>query len=139
MATIYADTSSALDSHLKSFATTNSLAVQWENKTSKRPNGTHLRQSLLPVESVQAELGSTGQDYNQNIYQVDVVVRADDGKKELYTKLDLVADHFARGTVLTYNSQKIRITRVEFSPLVFDTDFVYIAVSVTAENYTPAR
>ena len=139
MATIYADISSALDSHLSSFATTNSLTVQWENKTSKRPNTTHLRQSLLPVESIQAELGDTGQDYNQVIYQVDIVVRANDGKKELYTKADLVADHFARGTNLTYNLQNIRITRVEFSPLVFDTDFVFIAVSITAENYTAAR
>ena len=97
--------SSALDSQLNDFAVANSLTVQWENKTSKRPNGTHLRQSLLPVESMQAELGDNGQDYNQVIYQVDVVVKSNDGKKELFAKADLVADYFARGTVLTYNSQ----------------------------------
>jgi hypothetical protein len=88
---------------------------------------------------MQAELGDNGQDYNQVIYQVDVVVKSNDGKKELFAKSDLVADYFARGTVLTYNSQSIRVTRVEFSPLNFDVDYVFIAVSITAESYTTAR
>jgi hypothetical protein len=139
MATIYQDMSAALDSHLNDFATTNTVEVIWENKIEKRPNGTHLRQFLLPAESIQVELGNAGQDYNQVIYQVDVGVRTDNGKADLFNYADLLADHFARNTVLTYNSQSIRTTMVEFSPVVFDTDFSYLSVSITAETYTPAR
>lgn len=139
MSTIFSDISSALDKHLSIFATANSLTVQWENVTTRRPAEVHLRQTLLPVETVQAELGSAGQDYTQVIYQIDVVAPLDEGKKDLYVNADLVADDFARGTILTYNTTRLRITGVERAPIIFDTDFVFTPVTITAETYTPAR
>ena len=105
----FTDISAALDSRTDLL----SLPTAWENGDYTPENGTlYLRTTLLPADTVQSELGSTGLDEHSGIYQIDVLAQSGGGKGQAIIQADLVADQFARGTVLTYNGVNVRIGSV---------------------------
>ena len=106
--TVFRDIDAALDAQLNTL--TGLPPVAWENKSYTPTMGTlYLRPTSLPGTNAQSSLGTTGQDRNIGIYQVDVMAKLGTGKKLSTAMADSIADHFKRGSILTYNGLSVRI------------------------------
>ena len=136
---IFLDTSAALDSNLNDMP--GKPDVAWENFPFEPAVGTlWIRPTILPGDTVQASLGTTGQDMSQGIYQVDVFAEAGAGKNEAVAMADKIADQFKRGTILTYNDLKVRISAVSRQASVNNSDgWFQIPINVVWISYTEAR
>ena len=134
MSTYFNDMQAALDTHLDSM---DSTPIAWPNVPYEPSAGTvFLRPNFLPTETVQASLGSTGKDETNAIYQVDVVFPRGSGRTTL---TDTIADHFKRGTVLTYNGTSLRVRSVSMGPAILDGAWTFVPVSIDVQTYTGAR
>lgn len=135
MATVFNDIQSALDNRLNSY--TGDYEVAWPN-TSFEPEAdqTFLSPSFLPADTLQASLGSAGKDNTQGVYQIDVVYPAGTGRT---TIPDELADHFKRGTVLSYNGVNVRVRSVSIAPALTEGAFHFVPISVDFYTYTDAR
>ena len=134
MSTYFNDMQAALDTHLDSM---DSTPIAWPNVPYEPSAGTvFLRPNFLPTETVQASLGSTGKDETNGIYQVDVVFPRGSGRTTL---TDTIADHFKRGTVLTYNGTSLRVRSVSMGPAILDGAWNFVPVSIDVQTYTGAR
>lgn len=134
MATYFNDIQAALDTHLDGM---DSTPIAWPNiNYEPTTRTTYLRPRLLPASTIQASLGGSGKDVTDAIYQIDVVQPAGEGRTDLF---DTIADRFKRGTVLTYNSVKIRVRSVEMGSAIIDDAWYFVPVSVTIQTYTEAR
>ena len=138
MSTVFSDISAALDARLNSLS--GSAPIAWPNTVFKPTKGTlYLRPSLLPVSSAQIGLGSAGLDEHAGIYQVDVYAPSGKGRNEAETKADSVADHFKRGTDLTYNGVTVRLGDTSRNEgLIVDDRFV-ISVSINYSAHVDPR
>ena len=135
---VFADIDSALDARLNTLASPPPVA--WENKTYEPSMGTlYLRPTSLPGESKQATLGDNGTDENVGVYQVDVFAKLGLGKKAAIVQADLVADHFKRGTLLTYNSRNVRIKSASRKVGAPDNGWYKIIVEIVYVSFTQAR
>lgn len=135
MATHFNDIQAALDGRLDSY--TGDYEVAWPNTNFEpQANQTFLSPSFLPVETIQASLGAEGKDNTTGIYQIDVVYPAGSGRS---TIPDGLADHFKRGTVLSYNGVNVRIRSVSISPALTEGAFHFVPISVDFYTYTDAR
>jgi len=142
MSSSFRDMSAALSVNLNVYAVANSVAVAWENHQYSPVTGTkYLRETLLPADTVQVELGSTGIDETLGIYQVDVFAPANStaGKSEAVNLADGVADQFNRGLVLTYNSVNVRIRSVSRGAGTIDGAWFIVPVFVSFKSYTQPR
>jgi len=137
MATHYSDISAALDGRLDALGE----LVAWENRHFEAPTDDtlFLRQTNLAGDTVQAELGTNGQDFSIGIYQVDIIGTFGKGKAPLYALSDAVCDHFARGQVMTYNGIKVRVRGNKRGAMVTDEQQAMIPVEIFYEAYTAAR
>ena len=108
---VFTDISAALDGRLNTLA--DSPPVAWENKEYTPTKSTlYLRPTNLAGSTTQSSLGTSGEDMNEGVYQVDVFAPAGRGKKAANDAADGVADHFKRGTDLTYNGRTVRVRSV---------------------------
>ena len=134
MSTYFNDMQAALDSQLDSL---DSTPVAWPNVPYEPSAGTvYFRPSLLPGDTAQVTLGATGQDETNAVYQIDVVVPRGTGRP---TQLDTIADHFKRGTVLSYNGTKLRVRSVSIGPAILEGAWYFVPVSINVQTYTGAR
>jgi hypothetical protein len=114
--------------------------VAWENIDFAPTQGqTYLRPTVLPSDTVQAELGDQGRDYHTGIYQVDVMAEAGEGKNAAYVLADSIADHFARGTDLTYNGVVVTIQQTKRLTGRTDSGWFMVPVEINFFSYTAAR
>lgn len=135
---VFTDIQAALHSHLNTMA--GKPPIAWENSEYQPTAGTlFARPSLLPGESVQATLGTDGQDSNVGVFQVDIFGPIDLGHGETVAMADTIADHFKRGTYLTYNSRVIRIRSVSRGAAGRDDNWYQIPVEINYIAYTAAR
>ena len=85
----------------------------------------------LPSRTVrQAGLGNSGYDVHNGVYQVRIYGDAGKGPGEVEAKADAVADHFARGTDLTYNGVDVRLGNVSRNAGIIEDDRYVVAVSI---------
>lgn len=134
MSTFFNDMQAALDARLDGM---DSTPVAFANIPYEPSASTvYLRASFLPGETLQASLGGSGKDETNAIYQVDVVVPRGTGRP---AKLDTVADHFKRGTVLTYNGTSLRVRSVSIGPAILEGAWYFVPVSINVQTYTGAR
>lgn len=86
--------------------------VGWEN-TDIEPtvDELYLRVALLPVPTQYPCIGQNTEAYEQGIFQVDVLGVAGEGRGVVQAKADAIITYFARGTLLTYDSQNVRIEK----------------------------
>ena len=141
MSTAYRDIS-ALSVNLNVYAAANSISVAWENKKFNPVTGTkYIRETLLPADTVQAELGTTGMDETLGIYQVDIFAPTDSdlGKSEAINIADGVADQFIRGSSLTYNGVNVRIRNVSRGSGTVDGAWFIVPIFISFRSYTTAR
>jgi|TARA_R110000822_G_scaffold50546_1_gene131899 hypothetical protein len=135
MSTYFNDIEGALMTRLSTLA--NSPAVAYPNINFEPTLGTaYLRANMIPVDTVQVSLGTSGKDETSGILQIDVVQPAGEGRSTLP---DNIADHFKRGTVMTYNGVNIRVRSVSISSPIRDEAWYFIPVSINFQTYTEAR
>ena len=135
MSTFFADMQTALDTRLSTLS--GGYDIAWPNINFEPDAGsTFLRPSFIPGDTLQVSLGASGRDETIVIYQVDVVTPRGSGRSPL---TDNIADHFARGTVLTSNSTKLIVRSVSIGPSINDEAWHFVPVSITAQIYTEAR
>lgn len=135
MATNFNDIQAALDTRLSSLS--GGYDVAWPN-TNYEPagNGTFLSPNFIPEETLQVGLGANGKDETNGIYQIDVVYPAGQGRS---TIPDSIADHFKRGTVMTYNGVSVRVRSVSIEQAITEGAYHFVPVSVNFQTYTDAR
>ena len=134
MSTYFNDMQAALDARLDSM---DSTPVAWPNIPYEPSAGTtYVRPQFLPAETVQVSLGASGKDETNAIYQVDVVYPRGAGRTTL---TDTIADHFKRGTVLSYNGTSLRVRSVSIGPALLDGAWTFVPVSIDVQTYTGAR
>ncbi len=135
MATHFNDIQAALDNRLNTFS--GGYDVAWPN-IRYEPSGTatFLSPNFIPEETLQVGLGANGKDETNGIYQIDVVYPAGQGRSSVP---DSVADHFKRGTVMTYNSINVRVRSVSVAQAITEGAYHFVPVSVSFQSYTDAR
>jgi hypothetical protein len=135
MSTVFNDVQTALDARLASLS--GGLDIAFPNiPYEPAANETYLRASFLPAEVVQAALGASGKDRIEGIYQVDVFTVAGTGRTNIP---DTIADHFKRGTNLTYNNNTVRIINVSINPVIISGSWQQVPVQIDFYSYMTAR
>jgi hypothetical protein len=132
---IFNDIESAFTNQLATL--TDAPDIAWPNINYKPKAGTaYIAGFMLPGEFVQASMGATGKDVQVGIFQVNVYVPAGIGRSALP---DAIAEHFKRGTVLSYNGTSIRIRAASIGPAGVDGAWYIVPVSINYQTYTEAR
>lgn len=135
MATYFNDIQAALDNRLNTLS--GGYDIAWPNiKYEPAGNETFLAPNFIPDEMVQVGLGSNGKDEMNGLYQVDVVYPAGQGRSSVP---DSVADHFKRGTVLSYNGTNVRVRSVSIAQAITEGAYHFVPVTVNFQTYTDAR
>ena len=136
---VFVDISAALSGHLETMV--GLPPVSGENFEYAPVLGTlYIRETLLPAGSTQATLGDSGLDMNLGIYQIDVFAQAGEGKKAALEMADTIANHFKRGTDLTYNGRVVTITKVSRQVAANSAEGWYqIPLDVSYKSFTQAR
>ena len=135
---VFNDIQAVLHSHLNTMA--GKPPIAWENSNFEPTTGTlWARATLLSGASTQATLGTDGEDSNVGVFQVDVFSPIDEGHSEAVTMADTIADHFKRGTYLTYNSRTIRVRSVSRGAAGRDNNWYQIPVEINYIAHTQAR
>lgn len=138
MSTVFSDISAALDSQLNTLS--GSSPIAWQNTVFKpAKSNLYLRPSLLPVSSAQIGLGSAGLDQHTGIYQVDVYAPSGNGRSQAEVKADSVADHFKRGTDLSYNGVTVRLGDTSRNQGLMVDDRFVISVSINYSAHVAPR
>tara|TARA_R110001632_G_scaffold129769_1_gene243840 strand:- start:312 stop:719 length:408 start_codon:yes stop_codon:yes gene_type:complete len=132
----FTDISAALDSRTNSL----SLPTAWENLEFTPTTGVlFLRPTLMPAYTEQAGLGANGLDEHGGIYQIDIIAPSANGKGTATIKADVIADHFKRGTLLSYNGVNVRITKSSRGLGKRDEAFFVIPIFITYQVFTQPR
>lgn len=135
MSTFFNDMQAALDARLETL--TGSYDIAWPNVPYEPVSGTtYLRPTFLPAETIQASMGDSGKDLTVGLYQVDVFSDAGSGRSSIP---DAIANHFKRGTNLTYNGITLRVQSVSILPAVIDGSWQQTPVSISFYIFTDAR
>lgn len=136
---VYLDISAALDSNLNSMS--GKPPIAWENVAYEPTPGTlFARPTLIPGDTTQASLGTSGTDENIGIYQIDIFAEAGQGKNEAVVMADTIADQFKRGTYLTYNSRTVRIVNASRQAMINNADgWAQLPVVITYISFTEPR
>lgn len=135
MSTYFNDIQQALDVRASTIST--SLPIVYENDGYEQVADTdHIRANHLFGDSGQLSMGDSGKDLTDGIYQLTVFRKKGGGRA---SDLDVIADHFKRGTILTLNDSVIRVRRVSLSRVIFDTNFSQSPISVYWQVISNAR
>ncbi len=138
MSTVFFDIGAALDSRLNTLA--GSAPIAWPNRAYTPIQGTlFLQPDNLPGPVRQAGLGNSGYDVHNGVYQVRIYGDAGKGPGEVEAKADAVADHFARGTDLTYNGVDVRLGNVSRNAGIIEDDRYVVAVSINYRVHAVPR
>ena len=138
MSTVFSDISAALDVRLNTLS--GSSPIAWENIAYKPVKNTlYLRPTHLPAPTVQSGLGTAGIDEYLGIYQIDVFAMAGEGRGKAEAKVDLIADHFKRGTDLLYNGVYVRLGNVSRNSGLIDEDRFVISVTINYMAHVAPR
>lgn len=107
----------ALNTHLAALVLTPVHAIAWENKTYTRVIGTpFLEPSVLPNRTDVAAIGANAPRRHRGIYQVAVYGAQNVGEIPGTEIADRIVEHFAHGSVLAYESVRVRIGSFDGSP-----------------------
>tara|TARA_B100000795_G_scaffold201045_1_gene154781 strand:- start:119 stop:526 length:408 start_codon:yes stop_codon:yes gene_type:complete len=132
----FTDISAALDARTNSL----SLPTAWENIAFTPTAETlYIRPTLMPADTVQAGLGSNGLDEHVGVYQIDIIAPGSKGKGQATIKADVIADHFKRGVVLTYNGVNVRLSKTSRGLGKRDEAWFVIPIFITYQVFTLPR
>jgi hypothetical protein len=131
--------SAALDAHISTFATTNSIDVAWENIKYTQTNANYLQVTNIPGASIQLGIGGNGLISNGGIYMINIFTAVDKGKGPGLELVDLLANHFVQGSILSYNGTDVHIGNVSLVNGLNDGAFFYYTISVSYEEFSNGR
>jgi len=135
---VFIDISAALDGQLNTMASLPPVA--WENTTYEPVVGTlYLRPTNLQGATVQSSLGTSGTDETIGIYQVDIFAPAGKGKNAAVVMADNIANHFKRGTRLSYNSRIVTVTSAQRGGSLNADGWFMLSVEIIYRSFTEAR
>ncbi|MCG8608957.1 MAG: DUF4128 domain-containing protein [Pseudomonadales bacterium] len=138
MSTHFLDISAALSGRLNTL--TDLPPVAWMNRIYSPVDGTlFLKEFWMPGEVEQSDLGTSGRDFHQGIYQVNIFCPTNNAKNEGLVLADRIADHFARSTTLTYNDVNLRITKTKIVGGAPDGAWWIVPVEIHYETYLSPR
>ena len=129
----FIDMETALISRLNTI--TGNPDIAWPN-IEFRPSGEYLRPAFLPSDTIPAALGASGLDETNGVYQVDCFTERGAGRSTL---VDTVADHFKRGTVITYGSVNMRVRSVSIGASRDEGAYYVTPITVNWQTYTEPR
>jgi len=139
MSTAFFDITAALDDNLNTMVA--KPPVAWENRPFTPVMGTlYIRPTHLPAITEPETIGSSGEDLNIGIYQIDVFSESGKSKKELLEMADQVVDQFKHGKILTYNGVNVEIESVSLRSFNNNSDGWYqVAIEVKYYSFTARR
>ena len=91
--------------------------------------------TILPIQPIQAELGSTGAFLHEGIYQVSVYYPKDNGSAELNRKADEIAAVFKSGVTFEWEATCVRINNIGRNPLRINKGWAILDLSIDWSSY----
>ena len=126
--------SAALSSQLKTLPSLPPVA--WENAPFAPVEGTlYLRESYMPANTIAVGIETTSNSNFAGLYQVSVMAELDDYKLEAQTMADSIAAHFARGTVMIYEGQSVRVETVSIAPAIIGGGWYHVPITIDWRSF----
>ena len=126
--------SAALSTHLQSMPSLPSVA--WENAPFDPVAGTvYISEHYLPANTSAVGVEDGSSDHFVGVYQLSIHANSGAYKLEAQTLADSIAAHFARGTSLTYEAQKVRIEVSSIASALQQGDRYMIPVSINWRSF----
>jgi hypothetical protein len=105
--------------------------VASENSEYAKTVGTGwLRETFLPAEPMQADLGTSGRNRFSGIYQIDVFEETGKGSNAAETMAETLLVAFKRGTTMASSGVTVRVEKAWRSPAVQEGDRYQVPVTV---------
>lgn len=125
----------ALDVPLKT-GSFGGLPVFLENSTSIPDISTpFLSGTLLPVQPVQSELGPSGTDLHEGIYQISIYYPKDTGTGNINRKADEIANIFKANAIFEWLNTCVRVNGIGRGPLRINKGWAILDLSVDWSTY----
>lgn len=125
----------ALDVPLKT-GSFGGLPVFLENSTSAPDISTpFLSGTLLPVQPVQSELGPSGTDLHEGIYQISIYYPKDTGTGNINRKADEIANIFKPNAIFEWFGTCVRVNGIGRGPLRINKGWAILDLSVDWSTY----
>lgn len=138
MATYYEDLTKVFDIALKSFGSTNSIAVALENIDAPTSvNTPYLASYMLLADTEQADLFFTEQ--RAGIYQIDINVASAKGSAPINKMADLLDEAFKAGNTFQRNSICAEVQSVSLGPLIVENGWAKRPLSINFIAFTARR
>lgn len=112
-----------------------SFDVAWPNDKADYTDE-HVRPYVLPGDTEQATLGTTGKDETNGLLQVDIYTKRGTGRSQI---IDTVSDLYSRGTILTQGLATIRSRGPSLGASRYEGDWFITPIRINWQTYTEAR
>lgn len=131
----FEDLTKVFDIALKSFGSTNNIAVALENIDAPTNTATpYLNGTMLPVPTEQADLGFTEQ--RAGIYQIDINVASAKGSAPINKMADLLNTAFKAGSTFQRNAICAEVQSVSLGPLIVENGWAKRPLSINFIAFT---
>lgn len=131
MATVESTIPSLLLARIGALVLSPALPVAYPDIAFTPPTGPYLDVRYLPNSNVNLFIGNNDETQYRGLIQVTVVFPSGRGIPPVMEIAGLVADHFAKGTVLRSGSASVRIyEQPSVAPSMQDTDRVRVPVTI---------
>lgn len=138
MGTYYEDLTKVFDIALKSFGSTNSIAVALENIDAPTTATTpYLASYMLLADTEQADLFFTEQ--RAGVYQIDINVASTKGSAPINKMADLLDEAFKAGNTFQRNSICAEVQSVSLGPLIVENGWAKRPLSINFIAFTARR
>jgi len=125
----------ALDVPLKT-GSFGGLPVYLENSTAVPDiSAPFLTGTLLPVQPIQSELGPSGTNLHEGIYQISIYYPKDSGTGNINRKADEIAAVFKSGANLEWLTTCVRLNNIGRGPLRINKGWAILDLSVDWSSY----
>ncbi len=105
--------------------------VAWPNRIYPPIQGTPFLQiSFLPFDTRVAELGRTGRNLHEGIYQISARYPPGEGHGEAMAKAAALMSGFRRGVAIDNNGVTVQIRRASQNPSIQEQNWFHVPISV---------
>lgn len=129
----FKETLQAFNGSLKTLAVANSWPAGYPGDDiadDDKGEGIWVQGNILPGQSTPVTVGNYGEDDNPGIYQIDINRPVKNLLKEQMEAVDIIAEYFTAGKIITYNTTKVRIRSSSLSPGRYVGGYYRVSVSV---------
>ena len=135
MASYFEDLTKVFDIALKSFGSTNNIAVALENIDAPTSTATpYLASFMLLADTEQADLFWT--ERRAGIYQIDINVASAKGSAPINKMADLLDDTFKAGNTFGRNAICAEVQSVSLGPLIVENGWATRPLSINFIAFT---